>query len=915
MSAAVLRVSADRRVRGTIPASRLGDQHPPRLGVLLDGTMIGTIALEPGENAAEWVLSLPLPGHRLGALLDLLRLDTGESVLPAPFPLAGLYRFFWHGAVRRGRVIDGAFSLGVTLDPALYVALGAEGVVHARGFAHRDAAGLYRFSLALTRLVPLGPPTRLVLAIAGVEGLATVSVGTADLGLAGYVEAADAGEIRGWAADLGDPGRALSVVLRENGEEIASTRADGARPDLAAAGINDGRAGFRLPYAPRRLPPGTPPPELRIEIAEFGLALVGSPIKAPTLPGFAGHFDGIENAVAAGWALSLVDPATALAVEIVQNGRVIAAGLPRSACGFRLTLPLNQAALAEAPFIARIADTDLVLEGSPRLARRNPAITAFLAAGERPLAAPLAARFKSRRARRIAGLMLSLILPVFNPREAWLKEALASVRAQRCDAFELICIDDGSTDPAIIALLRGTAAADARVRVLRSRRNEGVARAMARGIAAARGTHIAFLDHDDALAPDAVFQLLLAARESGADLIFADAAFAGENLDEIEHVALGEAFSHDAFLASAVLPRPLAIARGLATPATPEAALEGAEELDFVLRAIANAAAIAHVPRVLYRARRHGVGRAAVLDPSRVGEARARAVKRHLAALGLPARVLPGLAEGQRLLAWPAAAGEVAVVLGHDQEKRNQGGRGRAAAFRAAGDLRCRIVSRPPAGPGPGFILFLDQEIALPDDGAWLAHLCALAARPDIAAVAPLLLTPAGQVREMGLVLGGEAVALPALAGDEAFLPGGEAGPIRNPGPGGRLTVVRDVSALSAAALVTRRDVFAALGGFARALGPLAAADFALRARARGLRVLVSGVHPLYHRGPPPAPLAHDLKARFRARWPDIAAAGDPFYSPLCTPERADFALRPEEASCRKPARARIVPGPGVDHE
>ncbi len=918
MNSVVLRLGSDRRLLGEVPAALLGDQRAPRLGVLLDDAMIGTIALEPGETAAAWRFSLPLPGHRLARWLDLLRLDTGASVLAKPLSLAGLYRITWRDLTWEGRALVGAFTLAVALDPALYVAVTAAGEMCARGFARRDAAGIYQFSLTLTRLLPLGPASELAVTIAGAPVAARLALSAADLGLAGYVEAVEADEIRGWAADLATPGRVLTVILREDGVEITRALADGARPDLAAVGIGEGRAGFRLPYVARPLAPGADAPELSVVLAETGLALVGSPRAAPTRPGFAGHFDGIDNAVAHGWALNLVDPTQPLAVEIVQAGRVIAAGradlprpdviaagLPGAAAGFRLRLPLNQAALAQSPLVARLAGTDTVLAGSPREAKPHPAITAFLAAGRAPLPAALAARFKSRRARQIAGLTLSLVMPVFNPRLAWLEEALASVRAQRCDAFELLCVDDGSTDPAITALLRATACADPRIRVLHARRNEGVARALARGIAEAQGSHIAFLDHDDALTPDAVFQLLRAARESGADLVFADATFSAETLDEIETVEIGGAFSHDAFLARAALPRPLAIERRLAASlAPPDVTLAGAEEFDFVLRAIAHAETIAHLPRVLYRARHHGLGRAAVLGAHRIEAARRKAVARHLAALALPARVLPGLIDEQCRLDWPVPAAKVIAVIRRD-------GSGHEAALRAALEsLSCRVTARPLAGEGPEFLLFLDEGIAPPAGGAWLSHLLSLAARRDIGAVTPLLLTPAGQVREMGLVLGAGAAVSPALAGDEAFLPGDD-GPRRNPGPGGRLTLVRDVACASAAALLVRRDVFAALSGFDRALGPLAAADFTSRVRTHGLRVLASGIHPLTHHGPDDPPLPAALAARFLARRPE-SAAGDPFYSPLCTPNQADFAPRRDGAICRWPTAPRVSPSPAA---
>jgi glycosyltransferase involved in cell wall biosynthesis len=91
----------------------------------------------------------------------------------------------------------------------------------------------------------------------------------------------------------------------------------------------------------------------------------------------------------------------------------------------------------------------------------------------------------------------SVIIPTFN-RRAMVREAIASVLAQRCASFELIVIDDGSTDGTGEDLQRLDADS---VRVTRTS-NGGPAAARNRGIALARGRFIAFLDSDDLWAPD-----------------------------------------------------------------------------------------------------------------------------------------------------------------------------------------------------------------------------------------------------------------------------------------------------------------------------------------------------------------------------------------------------------------------------
>ena len=92
--------------------------------------------------------------------------------------------------------------------------------------------------------------------------------------------------------------------------------------------------------------------------------------------------------------------------------------------------------------------------------------------------------------------VVSVIIPTYN-RAALVREAVASVAAQTYRDFEILVVDDGSTDetPKALAALRG-------VRVLRHPRRRGVAAARNLGVAAARSQWLAFLDSDDLWRPD-----------------------------------------------------------------------------------------------------------------------------------------------------------------------------------------------------------------------------------------------------------------------------------------------------------------------------------------------------------------------------------------------------------------------------
>jgi hypothetical protein len=106
---------------------------------------------------------------------------------------------------------------------------------------------------------------------------------------------------------------------------------------------------------------------------------------------------------------------------------------------------------------------------------------------------------------------VSAIVPLYNAQH-WVRDTLASLRAQTLPAWEAWVIDDGSTDegPAIVAAL---AQQDARIRLVRQP-NGGVAAARNHGLSLARGEFVHFLDSDDLLEPEAYARLVAAARSA-----------------------------------------------------------------------------------------------------------------------------------------------------------------------------------------------------------------------------------------------------------------------------------------------------------------------------------------------------------------------------------------------------------------
>ncbi|MEN9799828.1 MAG: hypothetical protein RL653_3525 [Pseudomonadota bacterium] len=539
-----------------------------------------------------------------------------------------------------------------------------------------------------------------------------------------------------------------------------------------------------------------------------------------------------------------------------------------------------------------------------------------------------------RRARTLSRRpLISVVTPVHDTPAQLLEEAVASVRAQAWNGWELLLVDDGSTAPHVRPLLNRLARRDRRIRVVHLPRTSGIAAATNAGLARARGEYVAFLDHDDTLNRHALAAVACAlADHPGVDVLYSDEDRPDEQGNR-QRPFFKPGFSPDLLRAVNYVCHLLVVRRSLLEKLGGlSLGLDGAQDHDLVLRLSEHTSAIHHVPSVLYHWRYRPAsasGSAAAFDrASRAGQ---RAVQAHLDRVAPGARVdrtpvgyrVRYPVQGEPLVSLvvpfkdrPELLGQLWTSLQQTRYRRfelllvsNQSTHPDTHAFlEGLEDPRVRklewnhpfnysAINNFGARHARGDLLvFLNNDVEVVDPG-WLDELVSQAQRPDVGAVGPLLLFPDGAIQHAGVVLG-----LHGFAGhpfwrfpDQAQMT-----------PFGHAYWARNLLAVTGACLAVRRPLFDAVGGFDERFEVCGSdVELCLRLGAGGRRVVYT----------PHARLLHHESASRRLdpipdqdHWRSFVAyrpwlqAGDPFYNPNLSLAGTDCSLRVDGA--RGEARA-----------
>ena len=506
---------------------------------------------------------------------------------------------------------------------------------------------------------------------------------------------------------------------------------------------------------------------------------------------------------------------------------------------------------------------------------------------------------------------ISILTPVYNQTPALLERAIASVRAQAYENWELCLADDGSTSGETLETLkRYLDPLAGRINVAFLGRNNGISGATNAALYLSTGDFVAMLDHDDELAPDALFEIAKALNsDPELDVLYSDEdkLQPGGWLEQPFYKPdwSPELFRHVMYAGHLLcVRRTLALAvRGM------DKRFDGVQDFDFLLRVSERTGRIGHIPKILYHWRSIPGSIALGADEKpHTGDLQTAAVNAHLERRGVAARAECHPALPHRVVIRPvpgAAQPRVSIVIPtRDQpaaleaclrsifEKTTytdfevilvDNGTTDQAALALFRKYRVTVAPHPGvfnfsrannlgARQASGEFLVLlnnDTEVITP---GWLQELVFCAGAAGVAAVSPLLLYPDRSVQHAGVVLGMRGTADHVMRGF----------PADSDGYFGSLSCTREVSAVTAACMMLRRETYLQAGGFREEFRTIYQdLDLCLRLRAQGGRILYTPRAMLYHHESLSRGKEYDSmdRALLLDFWGKVIASGDPYFN------------------------------------
>lgn len=542
-------------------------------------------------------------------------------------------------------------------------------------------------------------------------------------------------------------------------------------------------------------------------------------------------------------------------------------------------------------------------------------------------------RNQQRSERFEKDITFSILVPLYNTPEKYLRQMIRSVQDQTYEKWEL-CLADGSDEAhsAVRQYCEAAAQKDARIKYRKLDRNGGISENTNACIEMATGDYIALFDHDDILHPSALYENMKAICEKDADFIYSDENTFHEEPSDAYWPHYKPDYAPDTLRSYNYICHLTVFKRSLLDAVGGfRSQFDGSQDYDLILRLTEKARGIAHIPKVLYYWRGHSGSVASGIQAKAytVDAARA-ALAEHLKRVGLSGTVLDSTIPSTYKIQYDIAGEplvsivipnmdhvddlkkcidsitakstwkrwEIVIVENNSKEPgtfeyyRSIESRPEIRVVRWEGGFNFSAICNHGVRAAKGdYILLLNNDIQVitPD---WLEQMLMFAQRDDVGAVGAMLYYPDDTIQHAGVILG-----IGGVAGhSHKYFERGKYG------YASRLTIAQNLSAVTAACCMISRDAWERVDGldedFTVAFNDV---DLCMRIRKAGYLIVWTPYAELYHfesksRGAEDTPEKQTRFKReidrFYEKWADALKAGDPYYNPNLTLEREDFSFR-----------------------
>lgn len=530
--------------------------------------------------------------------------------------------------------------------------------------------------------------------------------------------------------------------------------------------------------------------------------------------------------------------------------------------------------------------------------------------------------------------VFSIAVPVFRTPAKFLCEMIESVRSQSFPFWELCLANADPEDREVAEILERYCREDRRIRVKNLKENKGISENTNAALAMACGEFVGLLDHDDLLAPDALYEM--AARlekDEGIDVFYTDEDKVTTDLSEHFQPHLKPDFNLDLLRSNNYICHFFVVRREIAERIggfRPE--FNGAQDYDFIFRCTEEAEKIVHIPRILYHWRVHSASTAD--NPASkmyAYEAGKRAIEGNLERSGVRGVVSLRQDYGFYDVHYPVEGEPLVSILIPNKDQKEtlmhcihsvletstwknleiliiENNSEREETFACYRELekdpRIRIltysgktfnysaINNFGVQQAKGeYLLFLnnDIEVITPD---WIEQMLGNCQRPEVGIVGAKLYYPDNTIQHAGIIIGIGGIAGHAFLG----LARAKSGYLH------KASLQMDYSAVTAACMMMKAEAFRKAGGFEEKLTvAFNDVDLCLRTVEQGWLVVYDPHVEMYHyesksRG---AEDSEEKLRRFqqeiefmRTRWIRLLKDGDPNYNPNLTLSKWNYSLR-----------------------